>query len=127
MVITSPANGSEHIGRQSVINYLEKMNETLGRPPNEFEVGRLMAKLADEGRKQQVARGFNLYQAPSIGGGSSKAVTEYRADAKQLEPLLLAGETLKNACNALGISYYRGQLIKSKFMPGLRKAIGRRD
>lgn len=127
MVITSPANGSEHIGRQSVINYLEKMNETLGRPPTEFEVGRLMAKLADEGRQKQIARGFNLRQTPSIGGGPSKSVEEYRADAARLKPLLLAGETLKNACEALGISYYRGQLIKSKFMPGLRKAIGRRD
>jgi len=123
----SPVNGCEHIGRQSVINYLEKMNETLGRPPTEFEVGRLMAKLADEGRRQQIARGFNLRQTPSVGGGSSKSVEEYRADAARLKPLLLSGETLKNACDALGISYYRGQLIKSKFLPGLRKAIGRRD
>ena len=127
MTITSHVNGCEHIGRQSVINYLEKMNETLGRPPTEFEVGRLMAKLADEGRQKQIARGFNLRQTPSIGGGSSKSVEEYRADAARLKPLLLAGETLKDACDALGISYYRGQLIKSKFMPGLRKAIGRRD
>ena len=37
-----------------MINYLEKMNETLGRPPTEFEVGRLMAKLADEERRQQM-------------------------------------------------------------------------
>jgi hypothetical protein len=127
MVITSPANGSEHIGRQSVINYLEKMNETLGRPPTEFEVGHLMAKLAEADRQKQIARGFNLRQTPSIGGGSSKSVEEYRADAARLKPLLLAGKTLKNACDELGISYYRGQLIKSKFLPGLRKAIGRRD
>ncbi len=110
-----------------MINYLEKMNETLGRPPTEFEVGHLMAKLAEADRQKQIARGFNLRQTPSIGGGSSRSVEEYQADAARLKPLLLAGKTLKTACDELGISYYRGQLIKSKFMPGLRKAIGRRD